>query len=58
MGILEAIWKLRTFNAHPHIKISGAGVASTTSAHYMSSPKCQKQARGIAETFNIEIKKD
>ena len=58
LGFFRLIKEAREFKTHDHITISGSGVASTTSAHYMNSPKARQAAKGIAEMFNIEIKKD
>lgn len=50
--LIRMLIEARKFKTHKHIKISGAGVASTTSEHYMNSPKCQLQAAKIREYWS------
>lgn len=53
MGIIKAIWDSRNFKSHDHIKISGAGVLSVDSEHYINSKKAKESAEKIAK---LEIK--
>ncbi len=57
MGIFQILKEAKKFKAHSHIKISGAGVASTTSAHYLNSPKARKAAKAISEMMNTKEEK-
>ena len=52
MGIFQILKEAKKFKAHSHIKISGAGVASTTSAQYLKSKKARETAKAISEMMN------
>lgn len=43
MGIIQLIRKARSFKTHEHVTISGSGVISTTSEHYILHSKRAKE---------------